>query len=62
MATASTLFGAIKREYNDRENAYRNLAGHPDRDKDYALHTLVISDLIRDYKAAGGKRDVEKYR
>ena len=54
--------GAIKREYSDRAIAYRNLAGHPDREKDYALHTKVLADLIHDYKAVGGKRDVERYR
>ena len=62
METATVLYGAIKREYKARAEAYENLAAHPDREKDYALHTKVLADLIRDYKAAGGKRDVEKYR
>lgn len=62
MEKASALYGAIKREYADRATAYENLTGHPDREKDYDLHTKVLEDLIRDYKAAGGKRNVEKYR
>ena len=62
MENASVLYGAIKREHANRATAYENLAGHPDREKDYDFHTKVLSDLIRDYKAAGGKRDVEKYR
>ena len=62
MENASILYGAIKREYADRRRAFETLAGHPDQERDYELHTGVLADLIRDYKAAGGKRDVEKYR
>jgi hypothetical protein len=56
------LYGAIKKEYAVRAEAYKNLEGHPDRDKDYHLHSGVIADLIREYQTAGGKRDVERYR
>lgn len=58
----STLYGAIKLEYADRARARENLVNHPDRQADWDLHTKVIADLIRDYKAAGGKRDVERFR
>lgn len=62
MENASTLYGAIKREFADRATAYENLKGHPDREKDYDLHTKALADLIRNYKAAGGTRNVEKFK
>ena len=62
MENKTALYGAIKREAAARDEIPALLANHPDMEKDYNLHSHTVDDLIRDYKAAGGKRDVSVFQ
>ena len=62
MENKTTLYGAIKREAAARDAIPALLANHSDMERDYNLHNHAVNDLIRDYKAAGGRRDVSAFQ
>lgn len=59
----SALYGAIKSEAQRRDRVYKTFAeaDHPDALKLFELHNGVVNDLVRDYKAAGGRRPVSQF-
>lgn len=58
-----SLYSAAKAEAARRDRVYKafSAAGHPDAQALYSLHNKVVEDLVRDYKAAGGKRPVDQF-
>lgn len=58
----SSLYRAAKNAAARRDRVYKAFsdAGHPDADALYNFNNKVVEDLVRDYKAAGGKRPVEQ--
>lgn len=59
----STLYRAIKSAAQDRDRVYRAFveADHPDARRLFDLHNGVVNDLVRDYRAEGGRRPVDQF-
>ena len=56
----NALYRAAKSEAKHRDEVYsRFLSGsHPDAERIFNFHNSVVRDLVRDYAANGGKRDL----
>lgn len=59
----SELYAAIKSEAQTRDRVYRAFveANHPDARRLFDLHNGVVNDLVRDYRAEGGRRPVTRF-
>ena len=63
MENLNTLYAAIKVAAANRDEVYKRFCEgkHPDAERILSLENGVVSDLARDYKANGGKRNIDKF-
>lgn len=61
MRKLTSLYHAAKRAAARREEVYQRFVdnGHPDAGRIYNFENHVVNNLLRDYYAGGGKRNLE---
>ncbi len=59
--SVSVLYRLIKEQATEIPQLAQRFEGHQDRQQVLDLHIHMLEDLIRDYKAGGGKRSVDAF-